>query len=261
MSMKGKKEITIAVIFSGAVAVSASACSEGSVCDPGRPRLCTCGPSTTGIQSCLANGSGYEPCRCSTPDVTSDPDADMPDVTPENGEGSDAADNDTADSPDSTSLLQHCLVGGNVIYLSGDEDDYIHPGVESFTDSDTPPWTWLGFADRIHPPNETVDTAYVRIVSDSIWDLYFSTHELESAIAAGYYPAAMRYPFEDEGHPGLWIAGESRGCNRVSGWFEIHEVEVDDTVTPAILLRLTATFEQHCEEGEPKLLGCIRFER
>jgi hypothetical protein len=269
MSMSRKRRIAIAVILSGTVVASASACSGSGVCDPGRLRLCTCGPGTTGVQSCLASGNGYEECQCSVPDVLSDPDADMTDVTPEEGEGSDmldtdAMDADAADSPDTVSLLQHCLVGGNVIYLGGDEDDYIHPGAESFTDSDIPPWTWTPSADRIDPPYELVNTVHMRIESSEggyrFWELDFSTHKLSTAITEGYYPDAMRHPFEDEGRPGLSISGDGRGCNQLSGWFEIHEVDIDDSVTPAILLRLTATFEQHCEGGEPKLLGCIRFE-
>jgi hypothetical protein len=73
-------------------------------------------------------------------------------------------------------------------------------------------------------------------------------------LAVGSYPAAKRYPFTVGN--GLSFSGSGRGCNELTGRFEVLEVALaaDGTV-----LRFAADFEQHCEDANPGLFGAIRY--
>jgi hypothetical protein len=75
------------------------------------------------------------------------------------------------------------------------------------------------------------------------------------ALVAGRYEGAVRYPFHDDG-AGLSFAGGGRGCNTLTGRFDVLEVgyAADGSVQ-----RLAANFEQSCEGFMPPLLGEFRF--
>lgn len=75
-------------------------------------------------------------------------------------------------------------------------------------------------------------------------------------LAPGTYAGATRYPFQAAGVPGLSVSGNGRGCNTLTGSFEVYEAlyAADGTLT-----RLHATFVQHCEGMEPKLVGSIEL--
>lgn len=148
--------------------------------------------------------------------------------------------------------LAACEGEGNVVFMDGEEGDWIHPWIDTITAG-----TWSG---SVAPE---VGPEYVRIGVDpdddgqgSWWDLQFSTKELGRPIQAQVYQGAQRYPFEDEGHPGLSVSGDGRGCNRLCGRFEIHELEVDGPT----LQRFAATFEQNCECGTSTLRGCVVYD-
>ena len=96
------------------------------------------------------------------------------------------------------------------------------------------------------------------------WDLVFSTAMLNEALAAGTYTNAMRWPFEDPGHPGLSITGNGRGCNTDTGTFTITSLTIDckqndaGTLNPHVA-EFSATFEQHCEGGATALRGTLTY--
>ncbi|MEL7368741.1 MAG: hypothetical protein AAFN74_07510, partial [Myxococcota bacterium] len=72
------------------------------------------------------------------------------------------------------------------------------------------------------------------------------------------YPMAERYPFHPPGVAGLSIFGDGRGCNRLSGRFQIHRLVVEAGTVQAF----EATFEQFCEQSAMDVLrGCIKFTR
>jgi hypothetical protein len=73
-------------------------------------------------------------------------------------------------------------------------------------------------------------------------------------LTEGTYPDALR--FADAGHPGLDVYGDGRGCNEVTGSFEILAIRLGDS---GRVKRLDATFEQHCEGATPALHGELRF--
>jgi hypothetical protein len=70
------------------------------------------------------------------------------------------------------------------------------------------------------------------------------------------YTGATRYPFNGSGAPGLSASGFGRGCNRLTGSFEIFEVEFD---ADHQIEKFAANFEQHCEGGDNALFGYVRF--
>jgi hypothetical protein len=71
----------------------------------------------------------------------------------------------------------------------------------------------------------------------------------------GAYPDAMRNPFEPPGVPGLDVSGEGRGCNELSGRFDVAEAEYD---RHGEVRRLLARFVQHCEHAAPALRGEVQ---
>ena len=154
--------------------------------------------------------------------------------------------------PSGVGSLAACAGGGNVVFMDGEEGDWIHPWVDTITDA-----TWSASVSPEGAPD------YVRVSLEpaddnqgSRWGLDFSTSELGQALQTQVYQNAERYPFEDPGHPGLDVSGDGRGCNTLCGSFQIHELEVNGTQ----LERLAATFEQNCECGTSTLRGCIVYE-
>lgn len=73
-------------------------------------------------------------------------------------------------------------------------------------------------------------------------------------LVPGAYEGAMRYPFNPSGTPGLDVYGDGRGCNSVTGRFDVFEAVFGPN---GYIERFHAQFEQHCEGGEPALRGEI----
>ena len=70
------------------------------------------------------------------------------------------------------------------------------------------------------------------------------------------YEAATRFPFQGIDEPGLSFSGNGRGCNTLTGRFEVFAVEYDGG---GEVTALSANFEQHCEDATPALRGSIVF--
>lgn len=92
---------------------------------------------------------------------------------------------------------------------------------------------------------------------DTFTLLAFSTRDI-GPLMPGEYLDAQRHPFQDPGHPGLSCSFQHRGCNTLTGSFVLHAIEFD---ADNDLVRLSASFEQHCEGGNPALFGQFRFTR
>ncbi len=71
----------------------------------------------------------------------------------------------------------------------------------------------------------------------------------------GLYTGAQRAPFRDAGHPGIDIFGDGRGCNTVSGRFDVKSIETDGAGN---VTGLWLTYEDHCEGGTPALFGEVQ---
>lgn len=139
-----------------------------------------------------------------------------------------------------------CLTGGNVMFFDG--NDFIYNGM--LTIGGDAAWTGSSTADHLRISNDGPS-------SGSWWYLEFDASDLPIELGPGVYDDAERYPFQGPGHPGLSISGSGRGCNTLTGRFQIHE-HVRDA---AGLVRATATFEQHCEGGPNALRGCVHYAR
>ncbi len=74
-------------------------------------------------------------------------------------------------------------------------------------------------------------------------------------LGTGLYTGAQRAVFRDEGQPGIDISGDGRGCNEITGSFDIKELRQRD----GVITRLWLTYEQHCEGGIPATWGEIRI--
>ena len=77
-----------------------------------------------------------------------------------------------------------------------------------------------------------------------------------TALAAGAYENAVRFPFNNGLAPGLNVSGEGRGCNTLRGRFDVLDVAFagDGSVQ-----RFAADFVQHCDGFAPALFGQVRY--
>jgi len=125
---------------------------------------------------------------------------------------------------------------------------------------DSPPGDWVGQGQELTftSPATAISATSVSgnsfvTVSWGSWRLQFESAG-NAALAPGNFEGATRYPFNSSRSPGLSVSGESRGCNRLEGWFEIHEA----SFAGASVLSFAADFVQSCDGG-PALFGAVRF--
>ena len=87
------------------------------------------------------------------------------------------------------------------------------------------------------------------------WTLDFKARDGVELIA-GPYEGATRYPFQSPATPGLDVSGSGRGCNTLTGRFDVLEAvyAADGSVQ-----KFAADFEQHCEGATPALRGSVRY--
>lgn len=76
-------------------------------------------------------------------------------------------------------------------------------------------------------------------------------------LTLGAYEGATRFPFNDAADPGLSISGDGRGCNMLTGRFDVYEA-IYDPISDDVV-SFAADFEQHCEGALPALFGSIRI--
>ena len=89
----------------------------------------------------------------------------------------------------------------------------------------------------------------------NLWTLDFAAPG-DAALAVGAYENATRFPFQSPTDPGLDVSGQGRGCNMLTGRFEVLEIVYGPG---GEVKRFAADFEQHCEGLPPALFGSIRF--
>jgi hypothetical protein len=82
--------------------------------------------------------------------------------------------------------------------------------------------------------------------SGAWWNLDFAPSQGGEQLGVGVYEDAERFPFQSPTSPGLSVSGSGRGCNTLTGRFEVLELEI----TPGgDVARLAVDFEQHCERA------------
>lgn len=131
--------------------------------------------------------------------------------------------------------------------MTGDPGDYISQGRD---------WSYeVARGDRL-TVNGSADRRVITVSIDGAngdwWYADFSA-PAGAAIAPDTYAGATRYPFNGQG-PGLSISGDGRGCNELTGTFVVDEVSFGPE---GYIEDFDATFEQHCEGGEPAARGRV----
>ncbi|MEU8888862.1 hypothetical protein [Streptomyces sp. NPDC048442] len=101
--------------------------------------------------------------------------------------------------------------------------------------------------------DQNVISVSVNAANGSWWSLDLADGK---ALKAGSYPGAIRYPFNDAGQPGLSLSGDGRGCNTLTGSFDIAQVVFGPN---GYVQKLDATFVQHCEGGDAATKGEIHI--
>ena len=75
-------------------------------------------------------------------------------------------------------------------------------------------------------------------------------------LGVGTYLGAERTPFREAGRPGLDVSGSGRGCNTVTGWFDVLDIAYDAS---GRVRRVWLVYEHHCNGGTPSLFGEVRI--
>lgn len=137
---------------------------------------------------------------------------------------------------------------GSFLYLNSETGDYIGQGQERlFTTANST----IGGALR-----GSTFGANVWVGATGGWGVGIAA-PAGQPLVVGSYTGAARLPFQPAGSPGLSIGGESRGCNTLTGLFDVTELAFSSLGEITVF---DATFEQHCEGGVPALYGRIRVE-
>jgi hypothetical protein len=139
---------------------------------------------------------------------------------------------------------------GTFLYMNSEPGDYIGQGIEQLYTSDDS--TIRG---SLPQGGGYFSASVIQGNYDHWWYVDIAAPPGEPLVE-GSYTGALRYPFND-GAPGLSVSGDGRGCNTLTGQFDVNEISYAST---GELLVFDATFEQHCEGADPALYGRIRIE-
>lgn len=137
-----------------------------------------------------------------------------------------------------------------ILYYKSDPGDYIGRGQEKYYTADDLDFIVMS---NYGSYNRGV---YVRMHKYISWSAHFAA-PYRALLAVGTYENATRFPFQANDEPGLSFYGQGRGCNRLTGRFEIKEI-IYDPISGDVT-NLAVDFEQHCEGREPALYGYIRY--
>jgi hypothetical protein len=139
---------------------------------------------------------------------------------------------------------------GTFLYMNSEPGDYIGGAIEQlYTSADTAINASL-------PEGGSLFNASAIQGQYTHWWYVDIAAPQGQPLAVGSYTGAVRYPFNPPGS-GLSISGDGRGCNTLTGAFDVNELSYAPT---GELLVFDATFEQHCEGGPAALFGRIRIE-
>ncbi len=95
----------------------------------------------------------------------------------------------------------------------------------------------------------------VRFNGLSWWTFHF-TPPAGRTLTVGAFEGATRWPFQEPTVPGLSVGGEGRGCNTLTGRFDVLQADYGPS---GEVQALAIDFEQHCEGMVPAFFGAIRI--
>jgi hypothetical protein len=143
--------------------------------------------------------------------------------------------------------------------MQSDPGDYIGQGQQYQYTSESALFSAQAY-DRTGDGQGDYVTLAVRMPDYSHWwYLTFATNKLGTNLVPGVYTDAQRAPFAGDGHPGLDVFGDGRGCNTLTGSFTVDEAVFATSGGTLRLVRFAASFEQHCEGFAPALRGTIDY--
>ena len=154
---------------------------------------------------------------------------------------------------------------GTAIYLASERGDYIGDGYTwwagAASDGNTLPGGPPGGS-----PGESSGQVEVSVSSTAgllrvevsgyvSWRGEFQAPRGEARLQPGYYGIVQRYPFHNPARGGLNWTMDSRGCNRLKGWFIIDSISYQGDAIEAVELRFT----QYCDDAIAPLRGHFRW--
>jgi len=131
-----------------------------------------------------------------------------------------------------------------LLSMYGQPGDYISQGQLLITALDGTFTTARNLDNGVNVSIQTLD----------LWAACFAAPN-NATLKAGSYTNAQRFPFQAPGLPGLSVYGAGRGCNTLTGSFNVLQANYD---TAGNVKSFSADFEQHCEGFSPALLGTLR---
>jgi len=138
------------------------------------------------------------------------------------------------------------VIGDDRLHMVSDPGDYIGQGRT---------WDYNEANMTLVPAGNFQNGASFNITSGSEWWYLNFAGPNNEPLHMGSYKGATRFPFNSTG-PGLDVSGNGRGCNMLTGQFDVMQVEYGPDGVPTTFW---ATFEQHCEGAVPALRGEICF--
>lgn len=142
-------------------------------------------------------------------------------------------------------LIRDPNVAQTVLAMSSQPGDYIGAGGQYL----------ITVSDGVFTPTNSANVVTFNINNGDFWTTDFAG-PTTARLGAGVYANAQRYPFQPAGTPGLSVYGAGRGCNTLTGNFDVLKAGYNSS---NILQSFSANFEQHCEGGAPALFGWLRY--
>jgi DNA-binding beta-propeller fold protein YncE len=141
---------------------------------------------------------------------------------------------------------------GSFLYMKSQPGDYIGQGAEKLYSPAN-----NSFIEGALPQGGTLFHARVIQGNFAEWWNVDIAAPVGQPLGVGSYTGAMRAPFRTAGAPGLSVTGTGRGCNTLTGRFDVTALAFNEYGEVSLF---DATFEQHCEGASPALLGRMRLE-
>lgn len=158
-----------------------------------------------------------------------------------------------------TGITEPCLGGGNAMVLSGEptlgnrRGDPIHPFYREYrTQSVFTPDPRSNGNPFLHQITISVDALQMENGTSFQMDIFGPSQPVLGP------PTVRRYDSIDPTTALFEINGYGRGCSITTGSFQIHDLDFS-SAGQYVLRNFTVSFEQHCDDIEGGLFGCIHY--
>ncbi len=142
-------------------------------------------------------------------------------------------------------LIRDPNVPLTALAMSSQQGDYIGGGGQYL----------FTLSDGVFTPSSSANVVLFSINNGDHWDADFAG-PTTARLGVGDYENAQRYPFQPAGTPGLAVDGAGRGCNTLTGAFQVLKAGYNSS---NVLQSFSANLEQHCEGAGPALFGWLRY--